>query len=40
MATIRKQRNVHLRLVYHNAQLEADLTRQTHDLGLWKNPKV
>src|SRR5947209_8344266 len=30
MATIRKQRNIHLRLVYHNAQLEADLTRQTH----------
>lgn len=34
MATIRKQRNVHLRLVYHNAQLEADLKRQTHDLGI------
>ena len=32
--TLRKQWNVHLRLVYHNAQLEADLKRQTHDLGI------
>jgi glycosyltransferase involved in cell wall biosynthesis len=33
-ATIRKQRDVHLRLVYHNAQLEADLRRQAYGLGI------
>lgn len=33
---LRKQRDVHLRLVYHNAQLEAELRRQADDLGIAK----
>ena len=31
---LRKHRDVHLRLVYHNAQLEAELRRQAEDLGI------
>ena len=34
IAMIRNRLNVHLRLVYHNAQLEADLRRQANDLGI------
>jgi glycosyltransferase involved in cell wall biosynthesis len=34
MQRLRKERNVHLRLVYHNAQLEAELRRQADDLGI------
>ena len=34
MQRLRRQRDVHLRLVYHNAQLEAELRRQACDLGL------
>jgi len=34
MQRLRRQRDVHLRLVYHNAQLEAELRRQARDLGL------
>jgi glycosyltransferase involved in cell wall biosynthesis len=31
---LREHRDVHLRLVYHNAQLEAELRRQADDLGI------
>ena len=31
---VRKRRHVHLRLVYHNAQLEEKLRRQANDLGI------
>ena len=34
MQRLRRQRDVHLRLVYHNTQLEAELRRQACDLGL------
>lgn len=34
MGILLKTRNVNLRLVYHNAQLEADLKRQAHELGI------
>jgi len=34
MQQLRKQRHVHLRLVYHNAQLEAELRQQAHNLGI------
>jgi glycosyltransferase involved in cell wall biosynthesis len=34
MRRLRGQRNVHLRLVYHNAHLEAKLRRQADDLGI------
>ena len=34
MQQLRKRRNVHLRLVYHNAQLEAELRQQAQDLGI------
>lgn len=34
MQQLRKQRNVHLRLVYHNAQLEAELRQQANNLGI------
>ena len=34
MQRLRKQRHVHLRLVYHNAQLEAELRQQAKDLGI------
>ena len=34
MHRLRKRRHVHLRLVYHNAQLEAELRRQAIDLGI------
>src|SRR5258705_13283664 len=37
MQQLRKQRHVHLRLVYHNAQLEAELRRQADDLGIAKH---
>jgi len=35
--TLRKHRDVHLRLVYHNAQLEAELKRQAAALGIDQN---
>jgi glycosyltransferase involved in cell wall biosynthesis len=31
---LRRQRDVHLRLVYHNAQLESELRQQAQDLGI------
>ena len=34
MPRLRRQRPVHLRLVYHNAQREAELRRQARDLGI------
>src|SRR6266545_5528907 len=34
MQRLRKQRDVHLRLVYHNAQLEAELRQQAQNLGI------
>jgi glycosyltransferase involved in cell wall biosynthesis len=34
MQQLRKRRDVHLRLVYHNAQLEPELRRQANDLGI------
>ena len=34
MQQLRRQRDVHLRLVYHNAQLEAELRRQADELGI------
>ena len=34
MERLRKRRHVHLRLVYHNAELEADLRRQARHLGI------
>ena len=34
MQQVRKQRDVRLRLVYHNAELEAELRRQAGDLGI------
>jgi glycosyltransferase involved in cell wall biosynthesis len=34
MQRLRKQRPVHLRLVYHNAQLEAELRQQANNLGI------
>jgi glycosyltransferase involved in cell wall biosynthesis len=34
MQQIRRRRDVHLRLVYHNAQLEAELRQQARDLGI------
>ncbi|HKC09838.1 MAG TPA: glycosyltransferase family 4 protein [Methylomirabilota bacterium] len=34
MRQLRGRRHVHLRLVYHNAQLEAELRRQAVDLGI------
>jgi glycosyltransferase involved in cell wall biosynthesis len=34
MPRLRTRRDVHLRLVYHNAQLEADLRQQARDLGI------
>ena len=34
MERLRKRRPVHLRLVYHNAELEADLRRQARHLGI------
>ena len=34
MQRLRKQRDVHLRLVFHNAQLEAELRRQARNLGI------
>ena len=34
MQRLRTRRDVHLRLVYHNAQLEAELRRQASDLGI------
>ena len=37
MQQLRKERHVHLRLVYHNAQLEAELRRQADDLGIAKH---
>src|SRR5258705_9724773 len=37
MQQFRKQRKVHLRLVYHNAQLEAELRRQADGLGIAKH---
>jgi hypothetical protein len=37
MQRLRRQRDVHLRLVYHNAELEADLRRQADDLGIAKH---
>jgi glycosyltransferase involved in cell wall biosynthesis len=37
MQLLRKQRDVHLRLVYHNAALEAELRRQAGELGIAKH---
>lgn len=37
MQWLRRERDVHLRLVYHNAQLEAELRRQADDLGIAKH---
>jgi glycosyltransferase involved in cell wall biosynthesis len=37
MQRLRKERDVHLRLVYHNAQLEAELRRQASELGIAKD---
>lgn len=34
MQQLRRQRNVHLRLVYHNADLEPELRQQAQDLGI------
>ena len=34
MQQLRRQRDVHLRLLYHNGQLEADLRQQARDLGI------
>ncbi len=34
MQQVRKRRDVHLRLVYHNAQLQAELRQQANDLGI------
>lgn len=34
MQQLRRRRDVHLRLVYHNAQLEAELGQQAKDLGI------
>ena len=34
---LRRQRHVHLRLVYHNAELEAELRRHAEDLGITKH---
>src|SRR5262245_4348893 len=34
MQQLRRQRNVHLRLVYHNAELEPELRQQAQDLGI------
>jgi glycosyltransferase involved in cell wall biosynthesis len=34
MQRLRRQRDVHLRLVYHNAHLEAELRQQARDLGI------
>ena len=34
MQQLRRRRNVHLRLVYHNAHLEAELRQQARDLGI------
>jgi glycosyltransferase involved in cell wall biosynthesis len=31
---LRKRRHVHLRLIYHNAELEADLRQQANNLGI------
>jgi glycosyltransferase involved in cell wall biosynthesis len=37
MQQMRRRRDVHLRLVYHNAPLEAELRQQTRDLGIAEN---
>jgi glycosyltransferase involved in cell wall biosynthesis len=37
MQRLRRERDVHLRLVYHNAELEAELRRQADDLGIAKH---
>ena len=37
MQRLRRERDVHLRLVYHNAELEAELRRQAEDLGIAKH---
>ena len=34
MQRLRRQRDVHLRLIYHNAELEAELRQQARDLGI------
>jgi len=34
MQRLRRQRDVHLRLIYHNAQLEPELRQQARDLGI------
>src|SRR6185436_8425799 len=37
MERLRRRRDVRLRLVYHNAELEAELRRQAEDLGIAKD---